>query len=352
MPQVLLTLRRQLESRLPFAIYRMPGAQTVYAVLQNTDAVNPVLDWDVSGFVFAPYRSQDHPFICITPDQFLEFEYTAQGSIPGPPVLAADQDQHETHLQRVRNAVRAIQDSPLEKVVLARSISTSFDGDPLQPFLHMLEAYPGAFCYVFYHPVAGLWTGATPELLLSHRQTTAQTMALAGTLPAEADNPPQWSPKEIWEQQVVTDFICSRLKEQGLHPEVQSATSVRAGALWHLKTPISVQVSGLRRDALIRALHPTPAVCGFPLKEAQHYIDKYEGLDRAYYTGYLGPLNLQDPADLTLFVNLRCARLRDGKATVYVGGGITGASDPELEWEETRHKAGTMLSVLNKSVKK
>ena len=33
-------------------------------------------------------------------------------------------------------------------------------------------------------------------------------------------------------------------------------------------------------------------------------------------------------------------------ATLYVGGGITLDSTPELEWQETKNKMTTMLSVL------
>jgi isochorismate synthase len=34
------------------------------------------------------------------------------------------------------------------------------------------------------------------------------------------------------------------------------------------------------------------------------------------------------------------------RAQIYVGGGITEASDPEAEWKETVNKQQTMLKVL------
>jgi isochorismate synthase len=34
------------------------------------------------------------------------------------------------------------------------------------------------------------------------------------------------------------------------------------------------------------------------------------------------------------------------KATLFVGGGITLDSNPEQEWQETKNKMATMLSVL------
>ena len=47
-----------------------------------------------------------------------------------------------------------------------------------------------------------------------------------------------------------------------------------------------------------------------------------------------------------LFVNLRCMQLLKDKVAIYVGGGITGESSPESEWQETALKSNTMLRVL------
>ena len=50
----------------------------------------------------------------------------------------------------------------------------------------------------------------------------------------------------------------------------------------------------------------------------------------------------------SLYVNLRCMKLKDGDARIYIGGGITRDSDPAHEWMETVNKAQTMKSVLVK----
>ena len=47
-----------------------------------------------------------------------------------------------------------------------------------------------------------------------------------------------------------------------------------------------------------------------------------------------------------LFVNLRCLRLKENSATLFVGGGVTKDSVPELEWEETVAKSRTILDVF------
>ena len=90
-------------------------------------------------------------------------------------------------------------------------------------------------------------------------------------------------------------------------------------------------------------MHPTPAVCGFPKKESKDFILKNERYDRAFYTGFLGELNMSTSE---LYVNLRCMEIEKESIHIYVGGGITKESDPEKEWNETVAKSKTIKGVL------
>src|SRR6202021_687877 len=98
---------------------------------------------------------------------------------------------------------------------------------------------------------------------------------------------------------------------------------------------------------LVSELHPTPAVCGIPLNDATQFIKETEGYDRGYYTGFLGPCNMDGKTEL--YVNLRCAELFADCINLYVGGGITKDSIPENEWEETEMKSKTLLSALEEN---
>ncbi|MFD1079733.1 chorismate-binding protein, partial [Longispora fulva] len=132
------------------------------------------------------------------------------------------------------------------------------------------------------------------------------------------------------------------------------------------RTDISGRLAaGENLSEIIKALHPTPAVCGLQKEKAQNFILSEENYDREFYTGFLGELNLQNSTSRSvnkrnvenlayrtvkkktaLFVNLRCMKLRENAAYLYVGGGITKDSDPEAEWEETVNKSQTMKKVL------
>lgn len=342
-------LRSHHGGQLPFAMYRNPGDPVVRAVLQEDPGLRAPGGWDEPGFVFAPYATGRHPVVRLQPDRLLQSLPELENRIPAPGDPPGDESQREAHLKRVEAAVAAIGRGELEKVVLARTVKVPLQTDPFRVFENFLSYYPGAFCYIWYHPATGMWMGATPELLLSYSGRTARTVSLAGTLADTGGQPPAWGAKEMHEQQVVTDYICTRIREQGLEPETDETEAVRAGSLWHLRTQVSVQVGAGQLDPLLRALHPTPAVCGFPLGDARAFIAAHEAFDREYYTGFLGASGLSAPGVFEFFVNLRCMKIQNGEGILYVGGGITGASDPLKEWEETRQKSGTVWAAMKNS---
>jgi len=136
------------------------------------------------------------------------------------------------------------------------------------------------------------------------------------------------------------------LKKNGLSYQKTGPVDHLAGKIYHLKSTFSFDAPA-DPSKLIADLHPTPAVCGQPKKEAMQHILQSENYDRKYYTGYLGPVNFRNKS--SLFVNLRCMEVSSEHIVLYLGGGITAASDPEKEWLETEAKAGTLLDILTKS---
>jgi len=73
-----------------------------------------------------------------------------------------------------------------------------------------------------------------------------------------------------------------------------------------------------------------------PKDAAMDFINRFEGVDRALFSGYLGPVNINGSSEI--YVNLRCARLFSSKVILYSGAGITQASNPEKELNETEIK--------------
>jgi isochorismate synthase len=95
---------------------------------------------------------------------------------------------------------------------------------------------------------------------------------------------------------------------------------------------------------MLKLLHPTSAVCGMPKEPATAFLKSFENYDREFYSGFLGPVNMDNYT--SLFVNLRCAQLLDRKAYLYAGAGVTSDSNPEREWRETLIKNQTIQEIL------
>jgi isochorismate synthase len=319
------------------------------------------------GFVFAPFDNSiqsvlmplDHSDVLSC-----EFEEFIANSSQKNNSEAIDTDRVE-HMRLIQKGIKSIHEKHLQKVVLSRCESVTFSEDQsISIFKKLLQAYPNAFVYCWFHPKVGLWLGATPETLISISGNRFKTMALAGTQPYKDTLDISWQNKEKEEQQLVTDYIESQLKSSVDSLTITEPKTIKAGNLLHLQS----NVAGILKTdllSILNKLHPTPAVCGLPVKEAKSFILQNESYNREYYTGFLGELNLKETTSRNtnkrnvennayssvktvshLYVNLRCMQIKNKQALIYVGGGITKDSNPEFEWDETVSKSETMKRVL------
>lgn len=377
-------LKQQYSEQLPFVLYNTSDSSgAVKALVQGNSELFTTEDFTESGFVFAPF-DDERPVVLI-PENASEKLLLEQVELPEAKLINGSQpegfseDEKQKHIENVHKAVKAMRAGDMDKVVLSRKEEVALtEEDPLMLFLDLLKNYPTAFVYCWYHPKIGLWLGATPETLLKAEGNRFKTMALAGTQQFKGTTEVDWGEKEKQEQRFVTDSILENLKSSSAEIiETTAPFTARAGNLLHLRTDISgniisrtegqLDVSAERIKNIIRALHPTPAVCGLPRGKAKQFILQEENYDREFYTGFLGELNFQQVTqrsrsrrnvenlayravkkETSLFVNLRCMKIEDGRAVLFIGGGITKDSVPEDEWQETVNKAGTMKKVLLK----
>jgi isochorismate synthase len=340
-------LREHQHQNLPYVLYKKPRASLVSAVLQSDSVLDTDLDLNRRGFLMAPFHEKDAKPVFLRADQVYQSPLKAPRLNATPTRPLKNEVGREIHLELVRKSVESIKGGTLEKVVVSRRFSVPAPADRLESFFEMIRWYPDAFGYLWYHPEVGTWMGATPELFLRYHSGVAETIALAGTRPADPDQSlPGWSSKEEHEQQLVTDYILAQMQDLGLKPQKGDVKNILAGRLWHLGTSIRTFIDPEMVPKLLSALHPTPAVCGLPKQAACTFIRRNENFNREYYTGFLGEVGLQQPGSFEFFVNLRCLQLRNRMAYLYVGGGITAESDPQDEWEETQEKSTTMLSLL------
>lgn len=352
---------------LPFVVYRKPDASITKTLLQNTSELFTTEDFKSSGFVFAPFDNSVQT-VLIPLEHSETFSCELQTSqIPDlkQDINTSSAEDKDSHLKLVQQGLIAIRENHLQKVVLSRCESINITiTKPFSVFKRLIKNYPNAFVYCWYHPKIGLWLGATPETLANVEGKRFKTMALAGTQLYQNSLEITWKNKEKEEQKFVTDFIVDALNDSIDNLSVSEPKTIKAGSLLHLQSNIS---GVLNNDlhTVLNKLHPTPAVCGLPLKTAREFILENELYNREYYTGFLGELNMKETTSRNmnrrnvennayssiktvshLFVNLRCMQIKNQQALIYVGGGITKDSSPQLEWEETVSKSTIMKRVL------
>ncbi|MBD2720585.1 chorismate-binding protein [Hymenobacter armeniacus] len=373
----------------PLALWREPGAEHPRLLVARSleasfTGLPPALDAQApAGFAFFPFRDSDHnPALFLPADVRYDvaepdavtvapaasyivpglaawlaaapLEHLAWHRSPQPAPHPATQAEY-THL--VEEGVAAIEAKEVVKVVTSRAARRPLPAgfDAFAAFLELTEQYPRAFVSLVSVPGVGTWLGATPEVLAEvTADGTFHTMALAATQPVTAEVTPRtaiWRQKEIEEQALVARYIVSCFKQLRLREYHETGPrTVVAGQLLHLRTDFEVNLRqvpfpNLGTD-MLRLLHPTSAVGGMPKQAAMHFIERHEGYDRAYYSGFLGPVNVGAAGVARLYVNLRCLQLRDDEAILYAGTGLTVDSDPEREWQETEMKLETVATVL------
>lgn len=273
----------------------------------------------------------------------------ASGDESFPGVSVPPHTSKEEYLRGFASLKKAMETGELTKAILSRVIHVPKPSDfqPTEYFNKLCRAYPHAFVYLAHHPRYGLWVGATPEVLLRKSGDFWHTVSLAGTRRFSESGRYDWTEKERVEQELVSVHIRHVLKKHGAIDVRESGPiTAEAGSVAHLKTDFWFRLEDEERSApaVLKDLHPTPAVGGVPLENAVHHIALAESRDRQLYTGYLGRFSPPRYADV--YVNLRCMKIGSDALALFSGGGITAGSEAESEWKETADKAETLSGHL------
>ena len=297
-----------------FAIFRLPYEQQ-HTFIQQT-AGQPLelrscaeLSGQ-SGFVVAPFMPSDsRPILVIRPDVVTHDVPWSQLQVSPSACSSslADDPRSDYHID-FANFHAHLVNGDFAKLVLSRSIFIPAESplSPVELYQKACASYPRMMIILVSTPQSGTWLVATPEILLSGRGAQWQTVALAGTMP--------------FSEQV----LCH---------------------LAHLRSDFHFQLNDTQTiGEIIQTLHPTPAVCGLPKHQALNFILHNEHHDRSYYSGFMGPLFVDDTTHL--FVTLRCMQLFTNGYHLYAGGGILCDSQEEQEWHETEIKLDTMRRVI------
>ena len=264
----------------------------------------------------------------------------------------AQVQQEKLWQQQIHNIKQQLELNKVSKIVLARQVNYQF---PVKLNIKnliekLLNTYPD--CTVMMLKSAHSYLIAcSPEQLVKVDGENIYCDAVGGTI--NNNQSKIQNTKLIHEHTLIREHIYETLKKYchninfAEHPSIKNYLHIS-----HLFTHFSAIVKSPTSVLKIAAsLHPTPAVCGIPVKQAMNWIKNNETFNRGLYSGFSGWLNSRGEGEMNVI--LRCAVLsqelsqeKQLNATLFAGGGIVEGSLDNEEWQETELKLNMLLDSI------
>jgi para-aminobenzoate synthetase component 1 len=284
-------------------------------------------------------------------------ELAPQYPVPGPVGLTSNFSRAQ-YLHAVERAIRYVIEGDVFQVNIAQRLLVPTQCDSVELHCRLRKRNPA--------PMAGYFdlgalqvVSASPERFLKVEDRQVETRPIKGTRPrtgeAETDRRTEAellkSEKDRAENVMIVDLLrndLSRVCEPDSVHVPQLCELERYPYVAHL---VSAVAGRLRETAhavdLVCAAFPGGSVTGAPKVRAMEIIAELEPTARGPYCGSLGYFGLDGSMDLSILIRTIIAGR--GWWQIPVGGGIVAQSDPQLEYDETWHKAEGMLRAIGQS---
>jgi len=260
-----------------------------------------------------------------------------------------------TFLENVRRAKERIAAGDVFQVVLSQRFTVATGAGDLALYRALRSVNPSP--YMFLLRLDG-WSavGSSPEPLVRVTGRRLDYRPIAGTAPRSGDpkvdqereEALRQDPKERAEHVMLVDLGRNDLGRCAVPGTVRVEELMvveRYSHVMHLVSALSAELRPDRTalDALL-ACFPAGTVSGAPKLRALEIIEELEPDRRGLYGGAVGYLDFS--GNLDTCIALRTMIVRRGRVHIQAGAGIVADSDPEREYEETRHKAGALLAAV------
>lgn len=281
------------------------------------------------------------------PAQLDPFQITSQA-----PVSNMEPEVYQAGVKKLQDLIR---NGELFQAVLSQRFDQHFVGDPFFVYRALSLANPSP--HMFYYESEDLTLiGSSPERLVCVRDKVAETLPIAGTrprgaTPAEDDALGQAlcaDKKERAEHDMLVDLArndLGRVAKVGSVKLDEYAGLEKFKSVQHLVSRVSCDLDP-SKDALdaLAACFPAGTVSGAPKIRAMTRVAQIESDSRGFYAGCFGYVDHRGQLDMTL--NIRTICVTGDRLSVQAGAGIVLDSDPELEYQETRHKARALFEAI------
>jgi len=233
----------------------------------------------------------------------------------------------------------------LVPVVFEVSDISPSSGQLLNFICELLKVNTSQYIYGLWQNGEGL-LGLTPEVLFNKKGSLLNSMALAGTdKVSSGDGSLLNNPKEMNEHSFVIEELKNQFKELG-SVEQSRTYEWEINEIKHLRTDISVSLTtDCNPEAIVKSLHPTPALGIHPKEYNWHNIKNFEtSVQRLRYGAPFGVS--MTGGEFKSLVAIRNIQWDKNKSYIGSGCGIVKESEINKEWAELTLKRNSVKKYL------
>jgi len=250
--------------------------------------------------------------------------------------------------QIVNRGIKLVEKGILEKIVLANRIKIKLKDklDLVEILKRFKKKQPNTCRYVWKRNSKDILFGASPEKLFSFSKPNLTLEALAGTISTNSNFEKLLkSTKDLKEHNYVIQYLIKCLEVSKITNFKKSDIKVNSfGDISHLQTLIFSQVENICPFELLKNLHPSPAVCGYPKNAALDWINTLESFPRGNYASPMGWVDSSGNASFLLAI--RGARCIEENIEFTAGSGIVSGSVLEKEIDEIKLKFESIVKQI------
>lgn len=336
---------------------RLP--QQAVADIATPDMATGIYDW----VLIADHQQQTLTLVDHQPDgarlRWLE-------ALPTPPETAPFRLTRRWQSNMTPESYRArfdriqawLQAGDCYQVNLAQRFQAGYEGDEWQAFRRLNESNRAPFSAFLRLPESVILS-LSPERFLSLKHDVIETRPIKGTLPRLADEQADrlqaqklaQSEKDRAENLMIVDLLRNDIGRVAVPGSVRVPELFVVEpfpAVHHLVSTIHARLKPeLSAGDLLRACFPGGSITGAPKVRAMEIIEALEPQRRNAWCGSIGYLSCCGGMDSS--ITIRTLIAERGQLYCAAGGGIVADSEAELEYQETLHKLGRILPLLEDS---
>ena len=269
--------------------------------------------------------------------------------------LVSNVEEEQFH-QMVKKSKEYIYEGDIFQVVLSQRFEVPFEGDKFTLYRALRMVNPSPYLFFLDFDEFSL-VGSSPEVLVRVTGDEARLLPIAGTRPRGKTHEEDLSleedlkndPKEIAEHIMLVDLgrnDLSRVCKSGTVQLERNQSIERFSHVMHIVSDVIGELSPDKNsvDALMQCF-PAGTVSGAPKIRAMEIIDELEPTKRGPYAGAVGYFDFSGNMDTCIAI--RTMLVTDDSVYIQAGAGIVADSIPEVEFEETKSKAGALVEALS-----